>query len=111
MICSYSVTVQSDKNILMWHTTSPGLIIVQNVFLLGVFCGSLFLEGAYYWREFCVSKFVALHNKNNSLSTIKIGTTSTDYMSRQTNTINKIIIIIIIIIIITPMGLQCANRP
>ena len=44
---------------------SPGLIFVQKAFLLGLFSGELIFEGAYYWREFCVSKWVGLDNKNS----------------------------------------------
>ena len=43
---------------------SPGLIFVQKVFLLGLFSGELIFGGAYYWKEFCVSKRVGLDNKN-----------------------------------------------
>ena len=56
---------------------SPGLIFVQKAFLLGLFSGELIFGGAYYWKEFCVSKWVGLDNKNsvkhyeNSLKTIK----------------------------------------
>ena len=35
---------------------SPGLIIVQQAFLLGLFLVGLIFGGAYYWRAFCVSK-------------------------------------------------------
>ena len=35
---------------------SPGLIFVQKAFLVGLFSGELIFGGAYYWREFCVSK-------------------------------------------------------
>ena len=42
---------------------SPGLIFVQKAFLLGSFSGELIFGGAYYWREFCVSKWVGLDNK------------------------------------------------
>ena len=35
---------------------SPGLIFVQKAVLLGFFSGELILGGAYYWKEFCVSK-------------------------------------------------------
>ena len=44
---------------------SPGLIFVQKAFLLGLFSGELSFGGAYYWKEFCVSKWVALDNKNS----------------------------------------------
>ena len=42
---------------------SPGLIFVQKAVLLGLFSGELIFGGAYYWREFCVSKWVGLDNK------------------------------------------------
>ena len=35
---------------------NPGLIFVQKAFLLGLFSGELVFGGAYYWKEFCVSK-------------------------------------------------------
>ena len=44
---------------------SPGLIFVQKAFLLGLFSGELIFRGAYYWKEFCISKEVGLDNKNN----------------------------------------------
>ena len=56
---------------------SPGIIFVQKVFLLGLFSGELINGGAYYWKEFCVSKWVGLDNKNslkhyeNSLKQLK----------------------------------------
>ena len=43
---------------------SPGLIFVQKPFLLGLFSGELIFGGAYYWKEFCVSKWVGLDKKN-----------------------------------------------
>ena len=43
---------------------SPGLILVQKAFLLGLFSEELIFGGAYYWKEFCVSKWVGLDNKN-----------------------------------------------
>ena len=43
----------------------PGLIFVQMAFLLGLFLGELVFGGAYYWKEFCVSKWVGLDNKNS----------------------------------------------
>ena len=45
-------------------TISPGLIFVKKAFLLGLFSGELIFGGAYYWKEFCVSKWVGLDNKN-----------------------------------------------
>ena len=44
---------------------SPGLIFVQKAFLLGLFLEELIFGGAYYWKEFCVSKWVGLYNKNS----------------------------------------------
>ena len=44
---------------------SPGLIFVQKAFLLGLFLGELIFGGAYYWKEFCVSNWVGLDNKNS----------------------------------------------
>ena len=45
--------------------TSPGLIFVQDAFLLGLFSGEPIFKGAYYWKEFCISKWVWLNNKNS----------------------------------------------
>ena len=42
---------------------SPGLIFDQKAVLLGLFLGELIFGGAYYWKEFCVSKWVALDTK------------------------------------------------
>ena len=45
---------------------SPGLIFVQKAFLVGLFSGELIFGGAqYYWKEFRVSKWVGLDNKNS----------------------------------------------
>ena len=44
---------------------SPGLIFVQEAFLVGLFSGELIFGEAYYWREFCVSKWIELDNKNS----------------------------------------------
>ena len=35
---------------------NPGLIFVQNAFLLGLFLRELIFGGAYYWKEFSISK-------------------------------------------------------
>ena len=44
---------------------SPGLIFVQKAFLLGLFSGELIFGGVnYYRKEFCISKWVWLDNKN-----------------------------------------------
>ena len=43
----------------------PGLIFVQKSFLLGLFSGEPILGGAYYWKEFCVSKWIGLDSKNS----------------------------------------------
>ena len=45
---------------------SPGLIVVQKAFLLGLFLGELIFGGAYYWREFCISKWVWFVKRNNN---------------------------------------------
>ena len=53
---------------------SPGLIFAQNAVLLGLFAGELIFGGASYWKEFCLSKWVRLDNKNttkNSLNQLK----------------------------------------
>ena len=44
--------------------TSPGLIFVQKGFSGGLFSGGLIFQGAYYWREFCISKWVGCGNEN-----------------------------------------------
>ena len=40
-------------------------MFVQKAALLGLFLGELIFGGAYYWKEFCGSKWVGLDNKNN----------------------------------------------
>ena len=56
-----------DMNVLYLKIAiiSPGLIFVQRAVLLGIFSGELILGGAYYWKEFCISKWVRLDNKNS----------------------------------------------
>ena len=44
---------------------SPGFIFVQKAFLLGLFPGELIFRGAYYWKEFCVSKWVGVPGEWN----------------------------------------------
>ena len=44
---------------------SPGLIFVQKAFVVGLFSGDLIFREAYHWREFCISKWVGLDNKNS----------------------------------------------
>ena len=45
---------------------SPGLIFVQKALLGAYFWGSLlYFGGAYYWREFSISKWVGLNNKSS----------------------------------------------
>ena len=63
---------------------SPGLIFVQKAVLLGLVLGELIIREAYYWKEFCVSKWVGLDNKNslkhlvyeNSLKHLKTDSTN-----------------------------------
>ena len=43
----------------------PGLIFVQKAFLLGLSSGELIFGGAYFRKEFCVSKWVWLVNKSS----------------------------------------------
>ena len=43
---------------------APGLLFVQKAVLLGLFSGEL-VFGACYWRVFCVSEWVGLHQKNS----------------------------------------------
>ena len=45
---------------------SPGLIFFQKAFLLGLFSGELLFAGAYYWKAFCISKWVGIDNKTAS---------------------------------------------
>ena len=40
-------------------------MFVQKAFLLGLFSEELIFGGAYYWREFCVSNWFGLDNKNS----------------------------------------------
>ena len=42
--------------ILQYRKISPGLIFVQKAVLLHLFLGKLIFRGAYYGKEFCVSK-------------------------------------------------------
>ena len=46
---------------------SPGLIFFQKAVLLGLFSGELIFGGAYYWKEFCVLKWVGRDNKDSLL--------------------------------------------
>ena len=50
--------------ILITLTLDYGLIFVQKAFLVGLFSGELIFGVVYYWREFCVLKWVGLANKN-----------------------------------------------
>ena len=45
---------------------SPWLIFVQKAVLLGLFSGELIFRGAYYWKEFCISKWVEFDSKTAS---------------------------------------------
>ena len=53
--------------------------------MLGLFSGELIFEGAYYWKELCVSKWVGLDNKNslnhyeNSLKQLKTDSTNSPW--------------------------------
>ena len=64
---------------------SPGLIFVQKAFLLGLFSGELIFRGGYYWKEFCILKWVGPYNKNslkeedNSLKQLKIASTNSPW--------------------------------
>ena len=64
---------------------TPGLIFVQKAFLLGLFSGELIFGGAYYWKEFCVTKWVGLGNKNslkhyeNGLKQLKTASTNSPW--------------------------------
>ena len=56
----HNYTVNSDNK--------PWAYIVSKfkVFLVVLFLGELIFGGAYYWKEFCVSKWVGLDSKNSS---------------------------------------------
>ena len=43
----------------------PGVLFVQKAVLLGLPAGELIFGGAYYWKEFCVSKWTGLDYKNS----------------------------------------------
>ena len=53
--------------------------------MLGLFSGQLIFGGAYYWKEFCVSKLLGLNNKNslkdyeNSLKQLKTASTNSPW--------------------------------
>ena len=53
--------------------------------MLGLFSGELIFGGAYYWKEFCVSKRVWLDNRNslkhyeNSLKQLKTASTNSPW--------------------------------
>ena len=53
--------------------------------MLGFFSGELIFEEAYYWKEFCVSKWVVLDNKNslthyeNSLKHLETASTNSPW--------------------------------
>ena len=63
----YKNGISDEKTYLKIPIISPGLIFVQKASLLGLFSGELIFGGAYYWNEFCVSKWVGLDNKNSLL--------------------------------------------
>ena len=60
-----STTVRTEGLSFLNTIKFPGLIFVQKPFFLGLFLGELIFGGAYYWKEFCVSKWVGLENKNS----------------------------------------------
>ena len=49
--------------VLIIPNISPGLKFVEKAVLLGLFSGEFIFGGAYYLKEFYVSKWVALENK------------------------------------------------
>ena len=73
LLCLFDNAASVDLQITMKDLTgyrkipiiSPGLIFVQKAFFLGLFSGELIFGGAYYWKEFCISKSVGLDNKNS----------------------------------------------
>ena len=52
---------------------------------MGLFLGELIFGGAYYWKEFCISKLVGLNNKNclkhykNSLKQLETASTNSPW--------------------------------
>ena len=52
---------------------------------MGLFSGELIFEGAYYWKEFCIPKWVGLDNKSclkhyeNSLKQLKTASTNSPW--------------------------------
>ena len=52
--------MNSEKSYRKIPIISPGLILTQNDYLLGLFSGEPIFGGDYHWREFCVSKLVGL---------------------------------------------------
>ena len=70
---------------------SPGLIFVQKAVLLGLFLGELIFGGAYYWKEFCVSKWVGLDNKTATTSCKIVETLSVknDFFMKNTSWLTK----------------------
>ena len=57
---------------------SRRLISYYKAVLLGLFYGELIFGGAYYWKEFCVSKWVGLDNKKAWNITKRAKTASTN---------------------------------
>ena len=63
-----SIAILSRELSCIYHKVliiSPALMFVQTAFLVVLFSRVLNIGGAYYWREFCVSKWVASDNKNS----------------------------------------------
>ena len=78
----FSISLNSQNKYRKLPIISPGLIFVLKAALLGLFSGELIFGGDYYWKEFCVSKWVGLDNKNslkhyeNSLKQLKTAGTN-----------------------------------
>ena len=60
-------------------------MFAQKAFLVGLFLVGLIFGGAYYWKEFCILKWVGLDNKNslkhyeNSLKQLKTASTNSPW--------------------------------
>ena len=69
---------------------SPGVTFLQKGFLLGLFSGEFIFGGAYYWKEFCISKWVGLDNKKS----VKYSDNSLKQLKQLALTVHEIILIL-----------------
>ena len=74
-------------------TISPGLklISVQKAFFAGLISGELIFGGAYYRKEFWVSKWVCLDNKNTLRADLHGTTLSHAINLRQVYDMNRFV--------------------